>query len=329
MILLKIKYRLLLFLKLFIFQIGLGKYLLRNRYRERIIVFHGIDKTGETKYNSRFVSEKYFTQFIDFISKNYNIISLQDFYDKKFKPNTLNIAITFDDGYANNFKYAIPILEKYSIPATFFITTIQDNNTNFLWPDFLDLVSFYSNQNSIIFENQHYSKNHKGEFIYNGISLKNRCKKLSWKEIQPLLNIFKDEWKIIQQQPLNDYWELMNYNQIKEVAKKPLFKIGSHGYTHANLNSITFEEATLEVLKGKKVLESICEKPILDFAFPFGSYNSELINYSEKIGFKRILLVDYNTENEKNNPLLRNRFVINPHINFKMQLVYLLKGKYL
>lgn len=329
MILLKIKYRLLLIFQLFLFKIGLDKYLLRNRYGERIIVFHGIDKIGETKYNSRFVSEKYFTQLIDFISKNYNIISLQDFYAKKFKPNTLNIAITFDDGYANNFKYAIPILEKYSIPATFFITTIQDSSTNFLWPDFLDLVSFYSTQNSIIFENQHYSKNNKGEFIYNGISLKNKCKNLSWNEIQPLFNIFADEWEIIQQLPLNDYWELMNYNQIKEVAKKPLFTIGSHGYTHANLNSITFEEATLEVLKGKKVLESICEKPILDFAFPFGYYSDELVKYCSEIGFSKILLVDYNNNNDKKNQLLKNRFVINPYISLQQQLYFLLKGTYI
>ena len=329
MILLKIKYRLLLIFQLFLFKIGSDKYLLRNRYGERIIVFHGIDKIGETKYNSRFVSEKYFTQLIDFISKNYNIISLQDFYAKKFKPNTLNIAITFDDGYANNFKYAIPILEKYSIPATFFITTIQDSSTNFLWSDFLDLVSFYSTQNSIIFENQHYSKNNKGEFIYNGISLKNKCKNLSWNEIQPLFNIFADEWEIIQQLPLNDYWELMNYNQIKEVAKKPLFTIGSHGYTHANLNSITFEEATLEVLKGKKVLESICEKPILDFAFPFGYYSDELVKYCSEIGFSKILLVDYNNNNDKKNQLLKNRFVINPYISLQQQLYFLLKGTYI
>lgn len=327
MIWIKIKYRLQLILQLLFFKIGLGKYLLRNRYGERIIVFHGIDKKGEIKYNSRFSSEEYFTHFIDFISENYNIISLEDFYDKKFKPNTLNITLTFDDGYLNNFKYVIPILEKYAIPATFFITPIQEKQS-FLWPDFLDLVSFYSDKKNIVFENDIYSKNHNKEFIHNGISLKNKCKNLPYKKIEPLFKIFDEEWKIIEQQTLDDYWELMNHNQIKEIAKKTLFSIGVHGYTHANLDRISVEEAQFEILKGKEILESICEKPILAFAFPFGYYNTELITYCDKIGFKKILLLDYNTENDKNNSFVRNRFVINPHISLKMQLVYLLKGNY-
>lgn len=327
MIWFKIKYRLKLILQQFFFKIGLRKYLLKNRYGERIIVFHGIDKEGVTKYNSRFSSEEYFAKFIDFISKNYNIISLQDFYDKKFKPNTLNISLTFDDGYLNNFKYAIPILEKHAIPATFFITPIQEKST-FLWPDFLDLVSFHSSKSTITFRNQLYHKNHKKEFTHNGISLKNKCKNLTYKEIEPLFDIFDEEWKIIQQHSLNDYWQLMNLSQIKEIAKNPLFTIGAHGFTHTKLDAISLKEAQFEILKGKEILESICEKPILEFAFPFGSYNIELIEYCKKNDFKKILLLDYNTKEDKNNSLLRNRFVINPHISFNMQLVYLLKGKY-
>ncbi len=328
MIWIKIKYHFLLLLNTVLFKIDFANWLLKNRYGERILVFHGIDKVGETKYNSRFHSKDFFNQFIQYIATHYNVISLDDFYNKKFKPNTLNITITFDDGYLNNYKYAVPILEKYEIPATFFITTIQDK-ASFLWPDFLDLVSFHTSKNEIIFENNLYTKNRKNEFVFKGVSLKNRCKKLIFNEIKPLFISFDEEWKAIQKNSLDDYWRLMNNNHIKKIAENPLFTIGSHSYTHTNLAEISIEEAKFEILKGKEILETICSKPISEFAFPFGTYNSDLVNYCEQIGFEKILLVDYNTEKDKNVATLKNRFVMNSYINLKMQLLYLLKGKYI
>lgn len=328
MIWIKIKYRFYLFINTLLFKIGFANWLLKTRYGERIIVFHGIDEVGETKYNSRFHSVHFFEKFIQYATTNYNVISLDDFYNKKFKPNTLNIVITFDDGYLNNYKNAVPVLEKYTVPATFFITTIS-NNADFLWPDFLDLVSFYTSKSEILFENNQYSKNNKNEFIYKGISLKNKCKNLSYREIQPLFSIFEEEWKHIQSKPLRDYWKLVNEKQIKEIEKNPLFTIGSHSYTHANLAEISVEDAKLEILKGKEILESICEKSISEFAFPFGTYNSELVSFCKEIGFNKVLLLDYNSAHDKKDLSLKNRFVMNPHVNFKMQIMYLLKGKYI
>jgi len=327
MIWIKIKYRYFLFLNTLLFKIGWANWLLKNKYGERIIVFHGIDLVGETKYNSRFHSKQFFEEFISYISKNYNVISLEDFYHKKFKPNTLNIAITFDDGYLNNYKYALPILKKYAIPATFFITT-DPNKASFLWPDFLDLVSFYTFKNEVIFEDKRYIKNSKNEFMHHGISLKNSCKKRSFEEIQPLFDLFKEEWENIQNMPLQEYWELMNESQIKEIRNHPLFTIGAHSSTHVNLSKISIEAAKLEISNSKKILETIGNKPILEFAFPFGSYTTELVNFCIEMGFTKVLLLDYHSTTDQNIPELRNRFVMNPHVDFKMQLLYLLKGKY-
>jgi hypothetical protein len=192
MIWIKLKYKWKLLIITLGFKLGFEKLLIKQKYGERILIFHGI---GEPKYNSRFISITAFEELIKYISTNYNVVSLDDYYAKKFEPDTLNIAITFDDGYLNNL-HAIPILEKYKISATFFITTVPDNTT-FLWPDFLDLVTYYTTKKEIIFENNRYSKNRKNEFTFNGITLKNRCKQIPFESIKSLFEIFKDDWNII------------------------------------------------------------------------------------------------------------------------------------
>lgn len=327
MLWIKIKYKLKLLFHIMLFKLGFGKYLLKNKYGERIIVFHGIDQKGETRFNSRFVSKVYFENFIQYITTHFNVISLDDFYAKKFKKNTLNIALTFDDGYANNYEYAIPILKQYNVPASFYVTSIHEE-TNHLWADYVDLVSFYTNKKTITFNGKQFVKNKKNEFISNGHSLKSILKTLPYEKIKVIYTIFEEEWTEIQKKSLNDYWQLMSFNQIDEINKNKLFTIGAHGSTHSNLIRIPIQEAKNEILQSKSILEKICNQKIDVFAFPFGYYTTELIEYCLEIGYKKVLLVDYYNIDEKNDAFTQNRFVINPYISFENQIAYLLKGSY-
>ncbi len=327
MLWMRIKYRVGLLYKIVLFKLGFSKLLLKDRYGERILVYHGIDREGETKYNSRFISKVFFEEFIKYITTHYNVISLDDFYQKKFKKDTLNIAITFDDGYLNNYTYAVPILEKYKVPACFYITTIHEK-APYLWADFLDLVSYHTEKQAIIFERNLYKKNAKKEFIWNGISMKNVAKALPYEVLKLIYEVFEDDWKALPPKDIEEYWKLMNAEQIKEIADHPLFTIGAHGETHASLVDIPLEAAKREILTSKQQLETICNQPITEFAFPFGYYNQELANYCQEIGFERLLLVDYNTKEDANNEAYQPRFVMNPYISMEQQLAYLLKGSY-
>jgi peptidoglycan/xylan/chitin deacetylase (PgdA/CDA1 family) len=89
-----------------------------------IICYHCIKDEGNPHLRPAKIAD--FEKQMQYLSKMYNPISLeiiaQYIQNGELLPPKA-IAITFDDGYQDNYENAYPILKKYNIPATFFLTT--------------------------------------------------------------------------------------------------------------------------------------------------------------------------------------------------------------
>lgn len=88
-----------------------------------VLMYHSIDyKDKITKLS---LSPESFERQMEFLHKHrYNVLPLEKIVpyirkEERVPPRTL--AITFDDGYYNNYKYAYPVLKKYNLPATIFV----------------------------------------------------------------------------------------------------------------------------------------------------------------------------------------------------------------
>ena len=84
------------------------------------------------------VSPENFDQHLQVLKSGFNVIStlelLQQVSTKKIIKDA--VCITFDDGYADNFTYAKPLLLRYNCPATFFITTgVTHQQKQFWWDE--------------------------------------------------------------------------------------------------------------------------------------------------------------------------------------------------
>ena len=83
------------------------------------------------------ISPEKLEEFILFFKqKDYVFISLDDVCDWLEKRKDLKqkfVCLTFDDGYRDNLKFALPILKKYKVPATIYITNCLPNGTGILW----------------------------------------------------------------------------------------------------------------------------------------------------------------------------------------------------
>lgn len=89
----------------------------------RILMYHMIsDHKKNAKFNGLRVSPIEFEKQIKYLSSNgWNFFTMSELIEKKEDLPLKSIAITFDDGYEDNFTNALPILKKYNVKATIYI----------------------------------------------------------------------------------------------------------------------------------------------------------------------------------------------------------------
>lgn len=76
-----------------------------------------------------------------YLADNYKTVSLKKINNFE-ELNGLSVVITFDDGYEDNFLNAYPILKKYNLPATIFLTSdfiLNGVDIAKNWPDYKGL----------------------------------------------------------------------------------------------------------------------------------------------------------------------------------------------
>jgi peptidoglycan/xylan/chitin deacetylase (PgdA/CDA1 family) len=272
-------------------------------------MYHGIDAKGTNPYNQRHTGVKDFEKQILFLKKKCNVVSVQDFFERKFLKNKINVAITFDDGYLNNYTNAFPILEKYKVPATFYCTGLNKTEDDILWADFLNITSTFTSKNIavegevFVKKGQLYVSTSTGKNIYE--TVKNIYPEYLYKK--RLMEEFSDV-KFKKDKKIDEYWKLMTDEQIRDVSKSKYVAIGSHGFYHNNLGNIKLENAKKEIEESVIYLESITQTKIDSIAFPDGSYNREVLNICEKNGLKYQMTTDnYFYEEDKNDKRILTR----------------------
>ena len=89
----------------------------------RILLFHSIDRMKQGDMNVR---PDQFKSQLDFLTRRYSILPLSEIVDRLSQgpaPGRPQAAITFDDGYEDNFLSAYPVLKKKKLPAAIFLLT--------------------------------------------------------------------------------------------------------------------------------------------------------------------------------------------------------------
>jgi peptidoglycan/xylan/chitin deacetylase (PgdA/CDA1 family) len=99
-----------------------------QRDHSLLLAYHGVVPGDDQPdfLSGNFVAEAAFEQQMRWIARHYEPVSLRDVVDSLSQGRKMPrraVTVTFDDGFANNYRFAFPILRKHRIPATVFLTT--------------------------------------------------------------------------------------------------------------------------------------------------------------------------------------------------------------
>jgi peptidoglycan/xylan/chitin deacetylase (PgdA/CDA1 family) len=295
----------------------------------RIITYHGICLDNPLRFNASFITAKAFEKHLQFYRKHFNLISLDDYLAGNISRDRFNVCLTFDDGHRNNLKYALPLLEKYQAPATFFITGIREAGYDILWNDFLAVFS-RSGPKRIIYKDQPFHKNRWNRYIAfaDGHSLQDQIRDGGFSLKSEMMELLDPQRNFRQKNAAyEDYWLQMTSEEITTLSRSRYVKIGGHSLYHNDLTRIPKESVAADFIACKNFLENTIQKEVNTFAFPYGSYEPSVTEAGLAAGFSHFFAVDY-LFGEKDNVLISERFVVNPYISTTNQMLAIISGRY-
>jgi peptidoglycan/xylan/chitin deacetylase (PgdA/CDA1 family) len=242
------------------------------------------DKRSQAEEPGMTVRPETFRQHINILKHYFSIVKLADWIQLKSEGKELpskSCAITFDDGWVDNFEFAFPILKETNVPATIFVVSDMVGKNEVFWPERLIRLI-----NQISSHFPQYWSHPELKWLQQDSSNYRFSERLPTREeLSALITCVKS----YSDQEINDrlthietvlktdtgthFPSLLNWNQVTEMVSSGLVEIGSHTCHHVRLNEQTpVELIKSEVIDSKAEIEKNIAQTTKSFCFPNGDY---------------------------------------------------------
>ncbi len=274
-----------------------------------IFLFHGVIR--ENIYDVRNYTGKHllvdeFASLMSSLKSSGKAVSMQEIAesaDKNILPNKA-FAITFDDGFENNYSIAADILDELRIPATFYITSNFIENNLMSWIDRIEqAIEISAFDETVSFNNS----KHK---------LSSRADKIEFldtvrKTVKSKPNIYAD--RLVEDiygqldlpliyssdDPIDNK---MSWSQVKELSQNELFTIGGHTHNHKIMSFLSDDELFFEIDTCMSMIQDRVSVSVEHYSYPEGMsncYNNKVKQALKKRGIICCPTAIYGINNNK------------------------------
>lgn len=212
------------------------------------------------------ISENDFEEQLLFLKNNgHSFIHVSDLKNPATQKLRKPTIIFFDDGFKDVLVNALPILKKYDIPATIFISTGLIDRMSFVWTSGF---RYFLTKKGIEPEE---------------IEVRIReLKKLSAEDRGKKLNeIYSKDGFVLNTANFNVY---LDWKDVLELSKNG-FEIGSHGKTHKKFTEMDDQVLLAELAGSKKLIEEKIGKKVYSVSYPHGRFNKNIETAVKNAGY--------------------------------------------
>lgn len=259
----------------------------------RVVFWHGVDRIKDPAIESESICIDVFEKQIEYLSKHYDVISMDEFYqryiNRSFKGK--EIVITFDDGYLNNLTCAAPILQKHSLPFLIFVSTENIERQTLFATSLARLIVIGAELGSVNLDSIgfHVECTTREQRVLAARGIGRYLKEQPQSKVK---DIVEDLQSLIPPGKLQCLIE--QYPSIKPMTwndilciKKLGGTIGSHCLDHFCCQKNQLEEDLRDqIVRSKKVIEDKVKDDCLYFAYPNGDYTLRSNQYVHEAGYR-------------------------------------------
>jgi len=217
-------------------------------------------------------------------------------------------CITFDDGYADNFEVAMPILQQHGLTATFFIATGFLNGGR-MWND--TIIETVRNGTSPLLD---FSSLNLGRHPVTTLADKRAAiaaliDQVKYQPLAQRISVTEQIARLAQVQLPQDL--MMTSLQVKAMHQAGM-QIGAHTVSHPILARLSEDQARQEISDSQIFLERLLGERVGLFAYPNGKpgedYSLQAVEVVRSLGFDAAFSTQWGASRQGDDPLQIRRF---------------------
>jgi peptidoglycan/xylan/chitin deacetylase (PgdA/CDA1 family) len=269
----------------------------RKALRGRIValMYHEIADDRDDVESWSVLRKSAFIRQMEYMLENFEIIDTRTALDsfsagapaREGRPLSI---ITFDDGYAGNFRLLLPIVREMKIPVAVFVATGAVRDGTPYWYDRLSCGLDSAGPVSLDL----------GRFSLGSYRINHWRGARNWQEIGRLMHELKRLAPLKREDVVDEIltevrpasrgrsfnFAPLSIDEVRGLAEDPLITIGAHSHCHNILTQLEDGEIRESIATSKRLLEEWTGYSVDFFSYPNGNYDQRVIRALKEHGFK-------------------------------------------